>query len=231
MERFETDVTFPDFFCQVPQFLTEVQVCVSNCGPNRPYPEDSSRARYGLRLESWWQAWWKRRSAELQRKCQREDHEYLEEQLQVIKCVLKAGNEVMKLELWIRWQPVDHRYLRLWASSTGTWPEVSSMRTAGIKADSSNASVRAFCLGRPEIYPIDDNGVWLSSDRWNTYLCVPIRAGEAGGELPVAVISLASQTLKDKSTINEGRGVALDGVVRKMLAVGTRLATPERSRP
>jgi hypothetical protein len=232
MKQFDTDVIFPDFYCQIPQLLTEVQVCMTRTDQRRPYSGESSPVRYGQRLEKWWSAWYRSRHKQGQlRRRQQDDHEYLEQQLQDIRGTLHIENEVLKLEIWIRWEPGrTSRHLRLWASSTGTSPDIATMRWAEIAADSSNASVQAFCLGRPEIYPTyADDTQSLTSDRWNTYLCVPIRIGDEGVELPVAVVSLASMKMKENSKINEGNGVALDGAVRKMLEIGRHIAAVEPS--
>jgi hypothetical protein len=90
--------------------------------------------------------------------------------------------------------------------------------------------VRAFCLGRPEIYPTSgDDSSGLLSDRWQTYLCVPVRIVADGGELPIAVVSLGTMNPKAKSKINEGNGAALQQVVGQMLEIGKNIATVDRT--
>ena len=130
-------------------------------------------------------------------------------------------DETLKLEMWIRWDPDHGRQLWLWASSTGSWPAMDSVRRAEIEADSRHVSVQAYCLGRPEIYRAADR-----NDRWRPYLCVPIRVGGRGEELPVGVISMASMEPVDRSKINESNGEGLTGVVERMAQAGVRLATP-----
>lgn len=217
MQQFATEVIFPDFYCQIPQFLTEV-VVRATC--------TSTPVRYSRRMENWWWHWWRARGQQ-QRRAQQDAHEYLENCLPRIRRMLGGTGEVLKLEAWIRWEPGRaSRQLRLWASSTGTAPDIKTMRCAEIEANSSNASVQAFCLGRPEIYPTsggDSSG--LVGDRWQTYLCVPVRIVADGGELPVGVVSLGTMSAKARSKINEGNGAALQQVVGEMLEIGKHIAT------
>jgi hypothetical protein len=216
MRSFGTDVLFTDFYCEIPQLLTEAQVRMVSKG---------TQTTHGQRLERWWSHWWQSRSGQL-RQCQNNDHEDLERTLADIPEMFGISHELLKLEVWIRWEPGDpnSRHLRRWASSTGTSPDMRIMRTAEIAADSSNMSVRAFCLGRPEIYP-PSNSQLLASSRWQTYLCVPISVRAEGGELPVAVVSLASMTEQARSKIHEANGSALGFLVRQMMMVGQRIAT------
>ncbi|HEY3753613.1 MAG TPA: SIR2 family protein [Pseudonocardiaceae bacterium] len=221
MRQFDTEVVFPDFYCQIPQLLNELVVRATSA---------STPVGYARRIEKWWSAWWRIRWVQ-QRQVQQFDHEYLERCLPRIRQILGSTDEVLKLETWIRWEPGrQSRQLRLWASSTGTAPDIKTMRCAEIEANSPNASVRAFCLGRPEIYPTSgDDSAGLLSDRWQTYLCVPVRIVADGGELPIAVVSLGTMNPKAKSKINEGNGAALQQVVGQMLEIGQNVATVDRT--
>ena len=96
------------------------------------------------------------------------------------------------------------------------------MRNAEIRADSKYASVRAFCLGRPEIYATEGE-----SNRCRTHLCVPVRIHNGAGDLLVGVISLASmrqmdaRTSGDQSTeIAPRNGQKVDAVVALLREVG-----------
>jgi hypothetical protein len=216
MKQFDVTATFPDFYSQVPQLLREVQVCLDQCLTGPPY--ENSPARYIARLDRWWQGWYEKRVASLS-DCQTADHERLRAELAKIRATLEVeADEIMKIEVWLRWDPKQARKLTLWASSTGTWTDFASMRNAEIQADSKYASVRAFCLGRPEIYATEGE-----SNRWRTHLCVPVRIHNGAGDLLVGVISLASmrQLDADQSTeIAPRNGQKVDAVVALLREAG-----------
>ncbi|HEX4705788.1 MAG TPA: SIR2 family protein [Pseudonocardiaceae bacterium] len=228
MRQFDVTPTFPDFYSQVPQLLREVQVCLDQCLAGLPY--EYSAARYGERLARWWQTWFQGRTGSLTA-CQARDHELLRDALTRIRTTLEVDpDEVLKIELWLRWEAATARQLTLWASSTGTWPDFDSMRRTDIRADSHYASVRAFCLGRPEIYSTE-----YGSDRWRTYLCVPLRIHNGIGDLLVGVISLASMRQLDGaetddqvsiSEIAPRNGMKVDEVIAFLREVGMKLVAP-----
>lgn len=234
MKQFDLKGTFPDFYCQVPQLLTELQIAVERCS-HVSYPQ--STVRYGQRLTRWWGAWHGARNAE-QVKCQSADHDLLRRALDKMSEALDAHNETMKLEMWLRWEPSTRRILTLWASSTGTWSDFKSMREADVGADSKYASVRAFCLGRPQIYPTEDD-----SQRWQTHLCVPVRT-RGGDDFPVGVISLASFFRSDNydsapvssdsspvSKIGVWNGAQVATVVNMLATIGEAIVRPTPQSP
>lgn len=224
MKQFDVTATFPDFYSQVPQLLREVQICLDHCLTGQPY--ENSPARYIERLERWWQDWYQKRSADLST-CQSADHDQLRDELARIRAMLEVeADEVMKLEVWLRWEPKQSRKLTLWASSTGTWTDFASIRHAEIRADSKYASVRAFCLGRPEIYATEGE-----SERWRTHLCVPVRIHNGAGDLLVGVISLVSMRQLDgdqfaTTEIAPRNGQKVDAVVARLRDVGAGIIGP-----
>lgn len=233
MSQFNLRGTFPDFYGQVPQLLTEVRIAMARPSPTGSYV--SSPDRYGLRLTKWWDTWHGERDAELEKR-QSTDHELLRRALCLITDALGARDETMKLEIWMRWEPCTNRLLKLWASSTGTWPDFGSMRQAEIRADSKYVSVRTFCLGMPKIYKTSDE-----SSRWRTHLCVPVRMFDANdGDFPVGVISLASFYRSDKSDkaptdsdaspvskIGAWNGAKVAAVVTMLRTLGEAIARPK----
>ncbi|MFD4668731.1 SIR2 family protein [Lentzea sp. NPDC058450] len=200
MASFGVKAVFPDFFYQTAQFLTEAKSSLDHRARGAPV------ARYRGRLEKWWRVWSEGRDgAEVQR--QQEDHVKLCEALARIRAKLGVPlGETTKLEIWVRWDPRSSRGLRLWASTTSLWQHPEVMRCADIVADSAYTSVQAYCAGQPGIYQSE-------SDRWKTYLCVPTRVGEAGGDLPIAVVSLASMRQWRGSRINEKNGALLRRII------------------
>lgn len=221
MEQFGVKVLFPDFYSQVPQFLNEVRICSEQCSSTRPYAGPWSPIRYESRLTSWWKEWWDSRCQKLV-ESQKMDHDTLRDELSEIEHQLGGEGEVIKLEIWLRWEPSgSKRQLKLWASSIGTWPHLQSMRLADIEAESNIFSVRSFCLGRPEIYATNNE-----SDRWLTYLCVPIRIGSYENDLPVGVISLASMTKMEDSRVNASYGDQIVNITNAIRKIGCKIATP-----
>lgn len=187
MRHFNVSVSFPDYYSQVAQMVTETRICVNESAHGRKYQSGAASAKYGNRLAAWWRSWQAARTDDLE-EGNRQDHEVLRRELNAIKRDHEL-DEILKLELWVRWDPVpDSRRLRLWASSTGTWPEADSMRDAEISEYSEFVSVRTFCEGRTRIHEMQP-----ADDRWHIYLSVPVRVGiENGHDVTVAVISLAS---------------------------------------
>jgi hypothetical protein len=183
MEHFDVEVTFPDLYSQVAQFVTEVQV--ANCHGAQPYRE--LPVRYGRRLDEWWATWSASRSADWAGANQR-DHLLLRECVQNLSDKQKLHDPSVEIEIWLRWKPGhDSRQLRLWASSKAAWPEIDA-RTAAIIANSRYISVKTFTNGRIDHHPLNES----AGHRRRRYLSVPIKLGESDGlDLPVGVISLA----------------------------------------
>lgn len=190
MDHFGVEVTCPDFYSQVTQLLTEIRICASELDRGGSYV--GSPVQYGNRLRAWWTSWKASRYDSSAKdnhweEANRRDHALLLRRLVELQEKFGLVGELMKLEIWIRWEPsTSNRYLKLWASSTGTWPDEKSMRKEMISSTSEYASVITFCRGRPDI-------LLGTERRWRKYLCVPVKIGaQQGHDLPVAVISLAS---------------------------------------
>ncbi len=213
MEHFEVGVTFPDFYAQTAQLLTEIRVAARERRAGNPYK--GSPAEHRNRLEQWWLAWQEDRSGDWAAANLR-DHEALLDRLRELQRKFKVSREMMKLEIWIRWQPgTGSRILKLWASSTGTWPDERSMATAPIGNNSHYVSVQTFCLGRPGVHA-------TVNDRWPTYLAVPIWVGaEQSQDLPVAVISLAS--MEEETRIDRKEAARISNMVEELAAIGKEL--------
>jgi NAD-dependent SIR2 family protein deacetylase len=212
MEHFEVAVTFPDFYAQTAQLLIEVRAAAVERRAGNPYR--NSPTEHQNRLGRWWQEWQRNRSGDWTAANLR-DHDTLLERLRELQKRFKV-REMMKLEIWIRWQPgPTNRMLKLWASSTGTWPEERTMPTASIGNDSRYVSVQTFCLGRPGLHS-------TGNDRWHTYLSVPIRVGtELSQDLPVAVISLAS--MDEETRIDRKEAARISNMVEELTRIGKEL--------
>lgn len=218
MEHFEVEVTFPDFYAQTAQLLTEIRVAACERRAGAPYK--GSSAEHRNRLGQWWREWQRSRRDDWAAANQR-DHEILLERLGQLQKRFKVARELMKLELWIRWQPgPTSRLLKLWASSTGTWLDERSAPTATIGNNSDYVSVQTFCLGRPGVHP-------QVSDRWHTYLSVPIWVGtEQGQDVPVAVISLAS--MEEETRIDRKEAARISNMVEELAMIGAELVSGVR---
>jgi hypothetical protein len=218
MEHFEVEVTFPDFYSQTAQLLTEIRVAARELRMGNPYK--GSPAEHRNRLDQWWRDWQESRSGDWTAANLR-DHETLLVRLRELQRKFRLSREMMKLEIWVRWQPgPGGRLLKLWASSTGTWPDERSMATAPIGNNSRYVSVQTFCLGRPGVHATVD-------DRWRTYLSVPIRVGtEQGRELPVAVISLAS--MEEETRIDRKEAARISNMVEELARIGAELVSGAR---
>lgn len=182
MKHFDVQVTFPDYYSEVSQFVTEVRICARQgdlVGTLR-----TSSKRHGARLHDWWRAWEKPRKTDWA-KANNKDHELLKTCVDKLMGHLQSQVYDVEVEIWVRWKPDENgTRLRLWASSKAAWPDVDA-RTAKVVNGSAYLSVQTFTLGRVEIHPPNER-------RQRRYLSVPIRSFESQQEeLPTAVISFA----------------------------------------
>jgi hypothetical protein len=214
MNHFEVEVTFPDFYSQTAELITEIRIAAREMHENRGYR--GTAAEHHQRLIAWWQDWHDRRHQDWARSNER-DHRTLRTELEELQKTFKL-REQLKLEIWIRWKPdQDPRLLKLWASSTGTWLREDTMPVAEISNQSKYVSVESFCQGRPGIHPRPD-------DRWRTYLSVPVRFGTGQDpDVPVAVITLA--TLEKETRISREYTSTVSKFVDALVTIGRRLVT------
>jgi hypothetical protein len=186
MSHFMVDVTFPDFFSEVAQFVTEVRLCAKRRPANVPFRR--SRHCPSSRLGHWWTTWTKNRKGNWAA-ANEKDHKRLKECQALLAEKLPKIVKNTEVEIWVRWKPDKaSTRLRLWASSKDKWPDVDA-RTAKVGNGADYlVSVRTFTLGRVEFYPPDDE----AEQRRRRYVCVPIKAGETQqSELLTAVIAFA----------------------------------------
>lgn len=188
---------YPDFYCQVAQFLCEARVCAVD---PVEYARSVSTTSYAGRLNGWWRSWMRAVQDDLSEQ-QRLHHLALTRSLAQVRDLIDAPEEErLKLELWMRWRP-DDRKLRLWASSVGTWIDQGSMRFGDIDAESQYVSVRAFCSG----YPILETASKDSGQRWRTYLATPVwvndKKNKAASQI-AGVVTLASMSGETTSSVS-----------------------------
>ncbi|HEV2784235.1 MAG TPA: SIR2 family protein [Actinophytocola sp.] len=219
MAHFRVKVTFPDFYAQATQFMTETRIAVAEHRAGRRYK--GSAVQHGRRLRSWWETWSETRSENWGAANQR-CHERLRDHLKNLQERFELTNEPMKLELWIRWEPqTNHRQFKLWAASTGTWWNKDSMRVSDIVSPLNGLppALATFCRGRPEIKE-------PPGDRWRTHLCVPVCTGERDGqELPVAVISLAS--MDSATRIRQNQAASVSDITEALARIGSELVSAD----
>jgi hypothetical protein len=182
MRHFDVRVTFPDYFSEVSQFVTEVRIRArqgGSAGPLRTSPK-----RHGVRLRDWWRAWENARKVDWAG-ANKQDHVLLKACVDKVEKNLQTQVKDVEIEIWVRWKPDENgARLRLWASSKAAWPDVDA-RTAKVANGSAYLAVQTFTLGRVDIHPPDER-------RQRRYLSVPIKSAESRQEeLPTAVISFA----------------------------------------
>jgi len=182
MRHFDVQVTFPDYYAEVSQFVTEVRIRAGQDAT--PGPLRESPTRHGTRLRGWWSAWESRRKNDWAH-ANHEDHKLLKTCVDRVTSLLQTEVRDVEVEIWVRWKPDDNgTQLRLWASSKAAWPDVDA-RTAKVTNGSEYLSVKTFTHGRVEVHKPDER-------RPRRYLSVPIRSFESRREeLPTAVISFA----------------------------------------
>ena len=183
---------YHDYYIQSAQFLQEVCTCVLLDEPAE-YSRHSAGIRYGSRLTRWWQNWDQRNRFDIEEH-QMDCHELLRAGVQAIRRKLGApSSEALKVEVWLRWKPGEKRVLKLWASSTGTWPDFQSMREGHIATDDEYLSVLAFRNGHPtRVDAKTSPDSKMITGRWRSFLSLPIWDEDPGGSIPVGVITLAS---------------------------------------
>lgn len=209
MRHFAVDVLFPDHFCQIGQYLTEVAIASS-------YPPGTYRNgdhRYGRRLIIWWDQWADGLAGEGFESRQEADHIATLQTLEAIRTALRTpADEMLKLEVWLRWNPVDRRELRLWSSSTGTFSSEEILRSTPIDRRSDMFTVQTFRSGQPRHFPGDGESM-PKTNRWRSYLAVPLQL-TAQREITAGTVLLASTVEGDVGSLHRNK---LD---RHRLAIG-----------
>lgn len=240
LEQFEVEMLAPDFFSQVAQFVQECIVAIAKIGPSETYATKRD-LRYGGRLTAWWDGWYKHRFSNLRfRDFTRTKLHGLAERI-VHDELIEAGgipgykDEVLKVEMWVRWHPDDdHRCLALWASSDSIWHEEKTLRMADLSLASEYAAVRSYVAGRPQLDYATNDGTAVESedsphvDRWKTFLSVPIHLEGEIGVLPVGVITLASRAGEGASAIWATSAPKMEELVANLLVVGLEALSPDR---
>jgi len=110
---------------------------------------------------------------------------------------LKAEDEHLKIELWLRWQPDTSRELRLWASSYAAFSGWQAARTVRIDSDAGSACRQAFIKGG--VYYEDTPS---QDTRWRTVVGIPLEP-HAEANLVVGAIVIASRNPPDQSCLGE----------------------------
>jgi hypothetical protein len=236
MEAFGVSVLFPDFYFQVPQFCEEIISALKELAQGRVY-EDSPEIRYGYRLTAWWSGWQPGHTDE-------EDveaaYKYLVETLREIRKRLaparqdvpNSNKELLKLEVWARWEPSDEsRGLGLWAVSTGVRRDFTSIHRPDLDSGSSYEAVQALATGAPRLRHLDESAKGKGpSNRWHTYLSVPVRHRDRLGTVPVGVISLVGSRGSGLSRVEVADAVSMQELVDTLADCGRQLLGPAAAR-
>lgn len=222
----------PDFRIQVAQFLEELHLCMRDDASPLEFLSDERGERYGCRLLTWWTSWQEREIARTA------EHAYQEvsKHFQDIKQLIAAASAVtygesqrqerFRLELWVREDPARFRALTKWASSSGPVLDPDVRRTAELELDSGNASVRTFMEGRPQHLAASDLREMGFQSRWLSYLCVPIWVRVSSGQVPVGVLTLASNRDTSASALPLPKMDFMEQLRNMMIAAGKAMLNP-----
>lgn len=175
----------PDFLCQIPQFLTELSQAVA-------YPEGSaaflaSNARYGRRLERWWEEFSASKSTQ-------ELHDTVRETMASLLAYLDpADDECLRLDLWVRETPRERR-LTLIASTAGPFTNERLLKRQSLRLGTKHATMRSFLAGRPRLLGLKHDLGWPSEldARWHSFLVVPVQARVDSILTPIGAVTLSS---------------------------------------
>ena len=218
----------PPFYFQAPQILEEARVGVAlrraTNARARFYSDSGSTPRYGFRLNEWWREWNEDDDYPLTER-QLDSYLFLADiALETIRDILGCpDDEDLRVEAWIRWEP-SQRELRLWASSTGHWPDTVTARHEPIGLDSRYPSTFAFLNGAPTYTDGDEK-----LTRWKSFLSKPIRYMDSSyhSYIPVGVISIASMRNQAEGSLNPRYKDGILDLVKFLDLVGAVLFFPE----
>lgn len=227
--HFDVELLIPDFHYQIAQFCQEIFTAVSLQPTPAEYAEPACPARYGCRLQHWWEEWQQQGKCgdpEMVFGCLTERLDRVNELLASDNRVRDSRDELLKIELWVRYDPgKESRRLALWGTSTCVLQNRRVLHFEDLALTASNASLRAFIEGRPQYlgrHDLTEMGSVINS-RWQSFLSVPIRIELPEGVLPVGVVTLASMRGKDESGIPEDSVKSMNHIIRQLTALGHEL--------
>lgn len=203
----------PDFFSQAAQFVREI-ACAVEAGP---YPVTPATG-YMMRLQQWWDRWAAAHidPSDIEER-QQDAHRVLSDAVAEVRTITGNGSEHLKIEMWVRWEPAE-RNLKLWASSTGTWPDTETARQVPIQLISNYAAVQAFVAGEILLSDTDQR-----SDRWSRYFAVPVRESAAAQAPVVGVITIATADNDGNTTISDENPDVLSELAQLMRRLASRV--------
>jgi hypothetical protein len=219
LEAIGVSPIYCDFYSQAGQLVHEVHKCMER-GDAHTMLREYSPGSYRSRVNTWWREWEALNCGDGVN--QNNHHALLLEHLGDIKRLLRSSpQEVLKLDMWIRWHPESERRMVLWASSSGTWVDQSAMRAATIPENTGHVAVGAFCNGAPTFTEESTD----QDARWRSYLGVPIWIDMPTGDIPVGVITLASMWDAKSGSVSEHNLVSLKPVLDEMRAAGAEIVS------
>jgi hypothetical protein len=221
-KHLDLEVVRPPYYFQAPQILEETRIELALEHGGRHYSDADAEHRYGGRLLKWWHQWSDRGDTTPQVR-QRAAYQFLKTQaLPELRSILEIrGKEDLKLEAWVRWEP-EERQLALWASSTGDWPEPSTMRKIPLAENSRYTAVMSLLNGAPTYA----KGI-PEFTRWGSFLAVPIHFVSANDEsLPVGAICVASMKTQENGSLNPLKRSAEAKLFVYLASLGSVLMDP-----
>jgi hypothetical protein len=244
MSAFDVTLYCPDFYFQTAQFFEELVVALTHSDAKRPYHKDKSEIKYGSRLRAWWEDWKATRidAPYFRRAVDRYLTYMLGDLIDQVQASLGPGalnpkDELLKIEVWTRWDPShDNRALALWASTVTSMRSEATLRMADLSLSSEYSAVQCFTSGRPLVGSSDNHDDSASSrdtphaDRWKVFLSVPIQVDGGAGTIPVGIVTVASNRNKQESFIGMADAALMETLVDILTLIGRRIMSPRRLR-
>lgn len=230
------DLLTPDFKTQVAQFFEELTICSGLVDP-AAYLKKAERVSYGQRLVQWWEDW----------SPASKEEPYIVDTFTELRAFTghlreewklpseaTSGAELLKIEMWVRWAPAEHRSLALWASSLGVLVARDLLRRAELVIDAPQASARCFTEGRPQHVDLSEVQPPKTTHsnrpyptRWTSFLSVPIYLESPTRRLVAGVITLASSKSKEESKVPRMETGDMEDLITRLRALGTKILQPK----
>ncbi|WP_344814788.1 SIR2 family protein [Microlunatus aurantiacus] len=214
-----------DNFAQSAELFQELRYCLSMRSP-KYYVRENYRVGRASRMTAWWDSWRSSTRGKGLRQRLDSSHRVLAEAIPHFKALLGApSDEVLKVDVHLRWLENGASLLKLWATSTGRWTGLDVMPELSMEL-SDNVIVKTFLSGRPEY-------VSQVSQRWRDTVAIPlwIYDDTMRTEMLVGVATLSSMRRFEQGAIDPlTNSSRLQRALEILNAIGTALALANSER-